>query len=55
LEGIIAKKADSPYRRGRTPNWVKIKTAHDRHIDERKGEVERMTRRSSDARALVAN
>jgi bifunctional non-homologous end joining protein LigD len=34
LEGIIAKKADSPYRPGRTPNWVKIKTAHGRHIDE---------------------
>jgi bifunctional non-homologous end joining protein LigD len=34
LEGIIAKKADSPYRRGRTPNWIKIKTLHGRHIDE---------------------
>jgi bifunctional non-homologous end joining protein LigD len=34
LEGIIAKKADSPYRRGRTPSWVKIKTQHGRHIDE---------------------
>jgi len=34
LEGIIAKKADSPYRRGRTPNWIKIKTSHGRHIDE---------------------
>jgi len=34
LEGIIAKKADSPYRRGRTPNWVKIKTSHGRHVDE---------------------
>jgi bifunctional non-homologous end joining protein LigD len=34
LEGIIAKKADSPYRRGRTHNWIKIKTAHGRHIDE---------------------
>ena len=34
LEGIIAKKADSPYRRGRTDNWIKIKTAHGRHIDE---------------------
>jgi ATP-dependent DNA ligase len=34
LEGILAKKADSPYRRGRTPNWIKIKTAHGRHIDE---------------------
>jgi bifunctional non-homologous end joining protein LigD len=34
LEGIIAKKADSPYRRGRTPNWIKIKTQWGRHIDE---------------------
>jgi bifunctional non-homologous end joining protein LigD len=34
LEGIIAKKADSAYRRGRTPNWVKIKTVHGRHVDE---------------------
>jgi bifunctional non-homologous end joining protein LigD len=25
LEGIIAKKADAPYRSGRTPNWLKIK------------------------------
>lgn len=33
LEGIIAKKADSTYRRGRVPTWVKIKTAHGRHID----------------------
>lgn len=34
LEGIIAKKADSPYRRGRTPNWVKIKTPWGKDIDE---------------------
>jgi bifunctional non-homologous end joining protein LigD len=34
LEGIIAKRADSPYRAGRTPNWVKIKTVHGRHVDE---------------------
>jgi hypothetical protein len=34
LEGVIGKKADSPYRAGRTPNWVKVKTAHGRHIDE---------------------
>ena len=34
LEGIIAKKADSPYRRGRTPNWIKCKTSHGRHVDE---------------------
>src|SRR6266702_4708252 len=25
LEGIVAKKADSPYRPGRSPNWVKIR------------------------------
>jgi bifunctional non-homologous end joining protein LigD len=25
LEGIIAKKADSPYRAGRSPHWLKIK------------------------------
>jgi bifunctional non-homologous end joining protein LigD len=34
LEGVIGKKADSPYLRGRTTNWVKVKTAHGRHIDE---------------------
>jgi bifunctional non-homologous end joining protein LigD len=34
LEGVIGKKADSPYRAGRTPNWVKVKTSHGRHIDE---------------------
>jgi ATP-dependent DNA ligase len=34
LEGVIGKMADSPYLRGRTPNWVKVKTAHGRHIDE---------------------
>jgi ATP-dependent DNA ligase len=34
LEGVIGKKANSPYLRGRTPNWVKVKTAHGRHIDE---------------------
>jgi len=34
LEGVIGKKADSPYIRGRTRSWVKVKTAHGRHIDE---------------------
>jgi bifunctional non-homologous end joining protein LigD len=34
LEGVIGKRADSPYLRGRTRNWVKVKTAHGRHIDE---------------------
>ena len=26
LEGIVAKRADSPYRQGRTPLWLKIRT-----------------------------
>jgi bifunctional non-homologous end joining protein LigD len=34
LEGVIGKKADSTYRAGRTTNWIKVKTAHGRHIDE---------------------
>src|SRR5207244_7643526 len=25
LEGMVAKKADSPYRAGRSPNWLKIR------------------------------
>ncbi len=25
LEGIVAKKSDTPYRKGRSPNWLKIK------------------------------
>lgn len=34
LEGIIAKKADSPYSRGRTQSWLKIKTKAGEAIDE---------------------
>jgi len=34
LEGIIGKRADSVYARGRTHLWVKVKTVHVRHIDE---------------------
>ncbi len=34
LEGIVAKRADSPYRRGRNRDWVKIKTGAGRAIDE---------------------
>ena len=34
LEGIVAKRADAPYRRGRSPDWLKIKTAAGRAIDE---------------------
>jgi len=28
LEGIVAKRVDSPYRRGRSRDWLKIKTKH---------------------------
>jgi ATP-dependent DNA ligase len=34
LEGIVAKRADSPYRPGRSPDWLKIKTAAGRVRDE---------------------
>jgi bifunctional non-homologous end joining protein LigD len=33
-EGIVAKKADAPYPRGRSYTWVKIKTSHGRHMDQ---------------------
>jgi bifunctional non-homologous end joining protein LigD len=28
LEGVVAKKADAPYRSGRSAEWVKIRVAH---------------------------
>lgn len=34
LEGVIGKKANSPYPRGRTSTWVKVKTAAGRAVDE---------------------
>jgi bifunctional non-homologous end joining protein LigD len=34
LEGVVAKRADSPYRPGRSLDWVKIKTAAGRARDE---------------------
>ena len=33
LEGIVAKRADAPYRRGRSSDWLKIKTPHGREVD----------------------
>jgi len=38
LEGVIGKKAHSAHVRGRTLNWVKVKTAQGRHIDEEREE-----------------
>ena len=37
LEGIVAKKALAPYRRGRTGDWIKIKTAAGRALVEDRG------------------
>lgn len=34
LEGIVAKRADAPYRAGRSRDWVKIKTPAGRQVDE---------------------
>jgi ATP-dependent DNA ligase len=33
FERIVAKRADAPYPRGRSSDWLKIKTSHGRHID----------------------
>jgi len=33
LEGIVGKRAYAAYPRGRSSDWVKIKTAYGRHID----------------------
>jgi bifunctional non-homologous end joining protein LigD len=27
LEGIVSKRKDSPYRSGRSPDWLKMKNA----------------------------
>ena len=32
LEGIMAKRADAPYRAGRSGDWIKIRTPHGRHV-----------------------
>lgn len=37
LEGIVAKKALAPYRRGRTGDWIKIKTTAGRALIEERG------------------
>jgi bifunctional non-homologous end joining protein LigD len=34
LEAIIGKKANSRYRRGRSHDWLKVKTSVGRSIDE---------------------
>lgn len=39
MEGIVAKRADSAYKAGRSPDWVKIRTAHGRHVQEKRDAV----------------
>jgi len=36
IEGIMAKRANSPYRAGRSFDWIKIKTSVGRAIDEQR-------------------
>ena len=38
LEGIIAKRQDAPYRAGRTKDWIKIRTPHGRHVQDKRSE-----------------
>jgi bifunctional non-homologous end joining protein LigD len=33
LEGVVAKRKGSPYRAGRTSDWLKIKTQHGRAVE----------------------
>jgi bifunctional non-homologous end joining protein LigD len=36
VEGIVAERTDSPQRRGRTGDWVKIKTGAGQAINEKR-------------------
>jgi bifunctional non-homologous end joining protein LigD len=47
IEGVVAKRADSPYKAGRSPDWIKIKTSVGRAIDEQRAKWNE--RPSSDA------
>jgi bifunctional non-homologous end joining protein LigD len=38
LEGIVAKRADAPYKAGRSSDWLKIRTPHGRHVQEKRSE-----------------
>jgi bifunctional non-homologous end joining protein LigD len=38
LEGIVAKRADAPYKAGRSNDWVKIRTPAGRHAQEKRSE-----------------
>jgi bifunctional non-homologous end joining protein LigD len=38
LEGIVAKRADAPYKPGRSSDWLKIRTPAGRHAQERRSE-----------------
>ena len=40
VEGIVAKRAETPYRRGRTGDWLKIKTPAGKAIDEERAKME---------------
>lgn len=43
LEGIVAKRADAPYRAGRTSAWLKVKTPAHKAIEAKRLEHKRRT------------
>lgn len=38
LEGIVAKRADAPYKAGRSKDWLKIRTPHGRDVQAQRSE-----------------
>ena len=38
LEGVVAKRADSPYKAGRSKDWLKIRTPHGRDVQAERSE-----------------
>lgn len=32
LEGVVSKRADAPYRSGRSPDWLKVKCLHEQEL-----------------------
>jgi bifunctional non-homologous end joining protein LigD len=40
LEGIVAKRADAPYRAGPSKDWIKMRTPHERHVQARSGSAD---------------
>ena len=39
LEGTVSKRRDQPYRSGKNPGWIKVKTVAWREANRRRGEL----------------